>query len=361
MATVIRHLHVRYTTGTGNTRRVALWLQERAVSRELESDGSTMEEPLPETVRTAGPDTMLALLFPTHGFTAPWHVITAALKMPLGRGKRAFVAATRAGSILGPLFLPGIAGSGPFLIALILALKGYRVRGTAGFDMPSNWMSLHSAYKPENQRRIIGRSEKKVAACADRLLDGRRVWWTLNNLYELIWTVLLSFISLLYLIVGRFCLAKIFFANDRCSGCGQCAAHCPLGAIRMEPTRRGERPHWRLTCESCMRCMGYCPTQAIEASHLAVLALIVVTLFPAVPLMADGISALFPGFDPLSIPGCWWALYLLYCYPLILVTGIAVKFLSRFHSTNRLLTLLTGTHYYRRYHEPGTKLKELGR
>lgn len=354
------HYHIRYTTGTGNSRRVALWMAERARGLGAEAALSTMEEPLPAGAATPGGGNLLGFIFPTHGFTAPWHVITRTLALPRGGGAHAFVAATRAGSKIGSLFLPGIAGSGPFLIALILACKGYRVRGVTAFDMPSNWMSLHSAYKPDTQRSIIERTGGAVRSFVDRLAGGRSVWFTLNNLYEAVWTVLLSFISLLYLLVGRFCLAKIFFANNRCNGCGQCAEHCPLGAIRMEKTRHGDRPYWRHTCESCMRCMGYCPTKAIEASHLAVAFLVFVTIFPAVPLMASVLSALIPGFDILTLPGGWWALYTLYTYPLIYITGFLLRFLSRIRPVNTLLTLATGTHYYRRYHEPGTKLKELG-
>jgi hypothetical protein len=85
---------------------------------------------------------------------------------------------TRAGLAFGRFVLPGIGGTSTFLIALILWLRGYRVRGVMSADMPSNWFSLHPIQQPTTLRRIVDRSEHRVRAFARHLLDGRRVWAT---------------------------------------------------------------------------------------------------------------------------------------------------------------------------------------
>jgi len=43
-----------------------------------------------------------------------------------------------------------------------------------------------------------------------------------------------------------------FYTDERCVGCGTCAARCPVGAIQMEKGR----PVWvRAQCSHCMACM----------------------------------------------------------------------------------------------------------
>ena len=88
-----------------------------------------IEDAIPERELDPGPQTLMGVLSPAHGFTAPWSVIRFVLGLCSGRGTHAFVCFTRAGTRLGPLFLPGLDGTAGYLVALILALKGYAVRG----------------------------------------------------------------------------------------------------------------------------------------------------------------------------------------------------------------------------------------
>ena len=51
-----------------------------------------------------------------------------------------------------------------------------------------------------------------------------------------------------------------FCATGACTGCGRCAALCPLENIRL----RDGRPVWNGNCTHCMACICACPAGAIE-------------------------------------------------------------------------------------------------
>ncbi len=109
-----------------------------------------------------GEGSLLGLLFPTHGFTTPWLVIWFALRLPRMKGLDAVVVPTRAGTRFGPVCLPGMEGTAGWLVSLILALKGCRIRGVMGLDMPSNWLALHPGLGKKSVEIITGRAREKA-------------------------------------------------------------------------------------------------------------------------------------------------------------------------------------------------------
>lgn len=95
---------------------------------------------------------------------------------------------------------------------------------------------------------------------------------------------LLAHFSLLCQVSGRFFLARRFFANRNCDGCGICAENGPVGAIEMKG-QDPKWPFWRCNCESCMKCAAFCPHNAIEAgqSWALTLSLPTFTTFTHIP------------------------------------------------------------------------------
>ena len=352
-----RRCHFVVMSGTGNSYRVAQWMATAAERAGVESQVRLLEEFDPTRDRLDSADELLVVVHPTHGFTAPWHLLKSLWRWPRTSAAHAACLTTRAGIPLGSLQPWGVAGSAPFLVAALLRRAGYRVRGLAALNMPSNWMSLHSGLNARSVERVRQRSRPQAEHFVEQLLSGRTAFVSASNLYEAVNGLLLAPVSLLYLLLGRIMLAKLFHANTRCNGCHLCADACPIGAIEM----RDGRPFWLTHCESCMRCMGYCTKQSVEASHSF---LLLVTLLNLVPVVLwfhfFGFSAL-TGHPLWDVPLVLLVLMLLPAYPLMLGAYRAFQWVLRFRWANRLFTRTTLTHYYRRYHEPETRLKMLRR
>ncbi len=346
---------VYFMSGTGNSFRAATWLAEAARARGVEARLVQIAAGAAVRDEPGGAGRLVGLVFPTHGFTAPWPVLRLAWRLPPGQGAHAVVVPTRAGTKLGPVFLPGLEGTGGYLVALILKLKGYRVRGVTALDMPSNFMVAHPGFSEPSARAIVARAEPKCRAFAEAVLSGRRRFAGIVGL--LLGLVLLP-VSVAYALLGRFYLAKMMFASTRCTGCGLCARSCPHGAIRMVGRTR-KRPYWTFACENCLRCLAWCPERAVESGHsLGVLLYFATT----VPVGAWALNWLAPR---LGLPAAAnsLAVRLLLQYPYILLalflSYLVFTFLSRIPLVNRLFTWTTLVHYFRRYHEPDTTLDAL--
>jgi len=345
-----------FFTGTGNSYRVAVWMAGAARDAGADVTVRPIESAHPAEEIGKGETMLLGLVMPTHGFTAPWAMLRFALRLPRRSNTHVVVVATRAGSKIGPVFTPGIEGTGTYLVALILALKGYRIRGAMGIDMPSNWTAMHPGLSPGTVAGIVARARVKVAGFIGTVLSGKRRF---TGWLSLLIGLCFFYVSLGYLLIGRLFLAKLFFASDRCTGCGLCAEFCPNNAIKMRGSGSRRRPYWTFHCESCMRCMAYCPTQAVEASHLlGVGAYLLAAVIPTTALLV-WLTARVPALAFLSgTPR--WALESVYA---VVALGLAYPifhFLLKIAWVNRFFTLATLTHYYRRYHEPETTLKDLG-
>jgi len=341
---------IYFYSGTGNSFRVAEWMAEII----QESGNSVQIIPFNRAnpVEEISQDTLLGITTPTHGFTAPWSMIQFTLRFPRGTGQLLFVAATRAGIRVLNFTMPGMMGSAAYLLALILTLKGYQVKGVRGLDMPSNWLALHPGLPPEHVETISHETEKTTKQWMSEILSGKT---SLHGWLELALGILLFPLSMGYLVMGRLFLSKLFFASENCTGCGQCAVNCPVKAIKI---KKG-KPYWTFSCESCMRCMGYCPTQAIEASHpLAVFVFWIITL----PAAMWGQQQLAQELSRASsMQAKWWSLPVEYAFKLAVIAALYEIFqqLARNRFLNRLFSLATLTHYYRRYHQPAVHLARL--
>ncbi len=364
---ILRHGHteavmydkvtIYFMSGTGNSYRVSTWMDQQAREAGAQSCVVPIENANPAGEVADGDKNLVGIVMPTHGFTAPLHMLRFVKRLPRRKGTHAFCLNTQAGMKLGPLFIPGFGGTASFLIALVLVLKGFQIRGVMGLNMPSNWISLHSGLHPKNVAAIIARAKPLVERFMECILQGNRHWLNAANIVRLILGLLTLPVSVLYLAVGRIFLGKLFFANNKCNGCGICAGNCPVGAINMSSGKK-PRPFWRYNCENCMRCMGYCPEKAVEAGHSWAVILGYITGLPVSVYFFTWLVDISPAAA--SIDQAWLRdlLQFIYIFPALFLMYFLFSMLIRIPVINTLFTYTTLTHVYRRYNEPESKLKD---
>ncbi len=350
-------------SGTGNTFRVGCWIKEMMEEKGCTVQVEMSDEADPHHDLQQSQDQLLGFLFPTHGFMPPWSMIKFLFRFPRSKGSSVFCAATRGSIFFGPIRIPGASGFATFLAALILFIKGYKIKGIFSLDMPSNFINFHWGLHPKNSEKIITKSKEKLHSLMERLNSGKHIYFTLNNLWETFWTVfilwLVPIFPIIYLIFGRLFMAKLMFSNNNCVGCGLCAKSCGNQAIKMIKVGSRKYPFWTYHCENCLRCMAYCNKKAVEAGHSWAVALFYITSVPVVFWISIWFHEQYPGIPRISNFWLNEFLTVFYFFPALILAYRVFWFLIRIKPINTLFTYTTLTRYFRRYREPSTKLKQM--
>ncbi|MBN2527752.1 MAG: EFR1 family ferrodoxin [Deltaproteobacteria bacterium] len=268
-----KNVTVYYASGTGNSYRAASWLTDVFDAENTRTHLVPVDKAVPaQQQQQTGSQQLVGLYHPAHGLMPPWSMIHFLLfRLQRGKGAHGAVVATRGGIPLGNIIIPGGGGLALYFPLLILLIKGYRIRGAMGLDMPCNLLNVHWGITPENTERMFERAKRHHDRFSAALLANGPAFRTANLLWELLWCVPFAFYPLLpfiYLTISRVFMAKLMFADATCTHCGACARHCPRDAIKMVGSPKTQTPFWTWRCEACMRCMGYCRHKSIQAAQL---------------------------------------------------------------------------------------------
>ena len=253
-----KKLTVYYFSGTGNSKKVAVWISQ--VATELCFQTQLINVTLENCIKLAHPAAdLLLFISPVHGFNYPPIMLSFIKNFPKG-SNNVLLLNTRAGMLLNKWITPGLSGITFYLAAFILKTKGYHIKVMYPVDMPSNWISVHPGLNARTVNYILQQKKQEVTNFAHKTLIGG---CSFKALYEIIQDMAVAPISVGYYFVGRFLFAKSYFASDDCNNCQACIKQCPVKAI----VNVEGRPYWTYSCESCMRCMSNCHKKAIETTH----------------------------------------------------------------------------------------------
>ncbi|MEI6434555.1 MAG: EFR1 family ferrodoxin [Bacteroidota bacterium] len=253
-------LNLYFFSGTGNARNVAGWFSGAAQERNIPVHTSDIAKIDRKRIEPPPVGSLIGFISPTHGFNYPPAMMYFIFRFPRSNQNKAFLMNTRAGLKLSKRFIPGLSGIALWLSALVLLVKGYRIVGLRSIDLPSNWISVHPGVKEKVVKSMYGRCKRITLIFANKILEGKHVYTAFRDIIQ---DLLVSPVSIGYFFVGRFILAKSFYASDACDKCDLCINNCPVKAILTVDNR----PFWSYRCESCMRCMNDCPKRAIETAH----------------------------------------------------------------------------------------------
>ncbi len=253
---------IYYFSGTGNARNTALWISDETKKSSIDCDVIDIAKSQRRNIQPPGKNTFIGFIAPTHGFHFPKIMRQFIRHFPKSDNCAVFVVNTRAGLRIGKNVLGGINGILHYWSSIILKRKGYNVVGLYSVDLPSNWISIHPAVREKGVRFLYQWNEPKVREFAQLILSGNRSLSAIN-LRNILFDSVFSFVSVLYILVGRFFFSKSYIASSACNNCGLCEKKCPVQAIKTIHDRK----FWTSKCESCMQCMNLCPKQAIETAH----------------------------------------------------------------------------------------------
>jgi ferredoxin len=255
-----KHLIIYYFSGTGNSKNVALWLEEYARKENIEVSLVNIGSSERRSVCSPPDDALIVFISPIHGFNYPPIMLNYIVNFPRGKNK-IILMNTRAGMLIKKFVTPGLTGMAFYFSAIVLKLKGYSIQGMYPVDLPSNWISVHPGLNERTIKYLHERNKERVLEFAQKILSGKKDFK--KSIKEIIQDILIAPISILYYCIGRFFLSKTYYASSDCDNCGVCKKNCPVGAI----IEVDKRPFWTYKCESCMRCMGNCPKKGIETAH----------------------------------------------------------------------------------------------
>ena len=146
-------------------------------------------------------------------------------------------------------------GNAARFIRRLCADKGLDFMGLAPVVMPENYVALFDVPDKTKAYAIIREAEPVIQAAAERIRDGAPLPAVEAGLRDHFMSSVVN--PVFYGFVVK---AQGFYTVDSCTGCGACAALCPLNNIRLE----SGRPVWGDSCTHCMACICRCPVEAIE-------------------------------------------------------------------------------------------------
>ncbi len=229
-----------YFTGTGNSLACA-----RALAAQL---GETRLVPLAalrNLPRVPVETPQMGIVCPVYFYTLPLLVREFIPKLDLSHVGYSFLVVTMGG-------FPGLAlvhGQELFQQA------GGRLHAGFAIRMYPNYIA---AYDPRKWGSVRG-MERRLKRAVPAIVQAVRAEKPKPVHASVLGRAMFALLGRTFLQNGRI-RDRMFYADDRCTSCGTCAAICPVEDIEL----MDGKPRWQGHCEQCLACLHFCPTEAIQ-------------------------------------------------------------------------------------------------
>jgi ferredoxin len=230
--------NIYYFSGTGNSLLVAKKIKEKIEDCNLISIPSIMKkEALAEEV--------LGIVCPIYMYNAPYIVVDF-----ISRIKKAdYIFFVFAGG--------GDPGTALKNITKTFNSRGLKLSALFNITMPSNYTPF-GITPEEKQKEFFRRMETAVNDIVETVQSKTiSIADSSTSLFN-------SYIhpGLLYKLGYKHIreMAKSFYTDGNCNGCGMCQKVCPVKNIEM----KDKKPVWNDKCEQCYACLQWCPNESIQ-------------------------------------------------------------------------------------------------
>lgn len=228
-------------TGTGNSRYAAKILAE-----ELGDERFSMND----AIRSGSREGLFS--------ERPWVIVTPTYAWRIPAAVEEWLGSVRLTGSAEAWFVMtcgGETGNAAGYLKKLCRKKGLQYRGLCSLVMPENYIAMFNTPGKAEARAILGRAAPALREAAARIRNGQAFPEARIGLAGRLESGLLN-PGLYRFYIG----AKGFRATEGCTGCGKCAALCPMNNIAV----KNGRPVWGASCTHCMACICACPTDAVE-------------------------------------------------------------------------------------------------
>lgn len=239
-------IQIYYLSGTGNSLHVARELQRRLPESTLTPIISVLkDESIEISAETVG------LVFPIHNLTVPIPMVRFLQKVNLSKAKYLFAFATRECS--DSVFLK---------IDNLLEIQGKALSAYFSAEMPCTYIPLFTLPSQEAVAKMEAKLQSKLDEVQTVVLNRQIVRNKDIPLVFVLGHILYPLITA-YMFKVRFPdMARSFYVDEKCNGCGLCEMVCLAERIKM----KDGKPEWmeEIECNYCFACLHYCPVEAVQ-------------------------------------------------------------------------------------------------
>ncbi|MCD4785848.1 MAG: EFR1 family ferrodoxin, partial [Candidatus Eremiobacteraeota bacterium] len=227
-----------YFSGTGNTEFVCKCYKKYFEEKSLPTEMFPIEtiQELPDLTQYE----YIGIGFPIYAFSYSPNMDAFFEKIPSAqKGQKCFIIATCNGGYFNAV---GQASEK-------MKEKGYEIRRSRAFVMPSNFTVLPFNSKPSKSsiEEKANKSEERAKQTIEEILEGKT---KVDTQFWVIGAVLSVIISFFFRKFGTVNMSKKYFVGENCISCGLCAKTCPMENIEMV----NGKPAFGRNCIVCCRC-----------------------------------------------------------------------------------------------------------